>query len=58
MPQGFDRCQKMKGRMRTVSGPNKRFGLEANQYMHICFDSKGNMHRGEIKHKESEKMMQ
>ena len=54
MPSGFDRCEKMGGRVRTISGPNKRFGLKAGQYIHVCFDKKGNMHRGYEKTKGQE----
>jgi len=46
MPAGFDKCEKEGGKMRTVSGPNKRFGLGNGEYVHICFDKKGAIHRG------------
>jgi len=49
MPAGFDKCEKEGGKMRTVSGPNKRFGLGNGEYVHICFDKKGAMHRGYTK---------
>lgn len=50
MPAGFDRCRAGGGRIRTISGPNKQFGLAAGEYMHVCF-LKGQMHRGEKKKK-------
>ena len=53
MPQGFDTCSKT-GRVRTISGPNKRFNLKSGEYLHVCFKN-GVMHRGEIKHKEASK---
>ena len=50
MPQAFLDCVKRGGRVRTVSGPNKKFGLKADEYMHICFLGK-KMYRGEVKKK-------
>lgn len=50
MPEAFDRCVKFGGRVRTISGPNKRVGLGKSQFMRVCFDSNG-MHRGEVKTK-------
>jgi hypothetical protein len=50
MPEGFEKCREKGGRIRTVSGPHKLFGLKKGQYMHVCFlDNK--MYRGEIKTK-------
>ena len=57
MPAGFDRCEKMGGRVRTMSGPNKRMELKKGEYMHVCFDKNGTMHRGYKKMKGSEKEM-
>ena len=54
MPQGFDMCQEKGGKMRTISGPNKRFGLKKGEYMHICIDKKGVMNRGYVKKKSNE----
>lgn len=51
MPQDFINCQNSKGKIRTVSGPNKRFDLKSGEYIAVCFDSKG-MHRGEVHKKE------
>jgi hypothetical protein len=51
MPADFEKCRQGGGRVRTVSGPNKRFGLKEGEYMHICI--LGNeVHRGEVKRKE------
>jgi hypothetical protein len=39
-----------------VSGPNKKFGLSDDEYIHFCFDKKGGeSHRGDIKKKEKKK---
>ena len=56
MPEAFDRCQKAGGRIRTVSGPNKKLGLSKDEYVHVCF-SKGDMHRGYVKTKSTEKAL-
>jgi len=50
MPKDFERCVKQGGRVRTVAGPSKAFGLSAGQYMHFCFLN-GKSYRGEVKHK-------
>lgn len=50
MPEGFEKCRKAGGRIRTISGPNKKFGLPEGKYVHICFLD-GKMHRGEVKTK-------
>lgn len=54
MPAAFEKCVRNKGRVRTVSGPSKKFGLAPGEYVHICF-LKGEMFRGEVKKKETEK---
>jgi hypothetical protein len=51
MPQPFIDCEKSGGKTRTISGPNKRFGLAAGSYLHMCFKN-GEMFRGEVKQKE------
>lgn len=54
MPASFDKCKANGGRIRTISGPNKEFGVPAGSYMHIC--AVGNeVHRGEVKKKKSRK---
>lgn len=45
MPKAFDDCVKGGGRVRTISGPNKKFGLGKNEYVKVCFNKSG-MHRG------------
>lgn len=49
-PARFDACRSKGGRIRTVSGPNKKFGLGARQFVHVCFLN-GKMARGETKTK-------
>lgn len=48
MPAEFDKCRSEGGRIRTVSGPNKKFGLKSGEYIHVCFKD-GQMHEGEKK---------
>lgn len=48
MPAAFENCVKNKGRVRTISGPSKKYGLGKNQYVHICF-LKGKSYLGEKK---------
>ena len=50
MPKDFLRCVKMGGKVRTVSGENKLFGLRKGQYVHIC-SKDGKVYRGEVKTK-------
>ena len=38
--------------MRTMSGPSKQWGLKKGEYVHVCFDKSGNMHRGYTKKRE------
>ena len=51
MPEAFDKCRRQGGRIRTISGPNKMFGLGKGQYKHICFKD-GHSYPGETKTKE------
>ena len=48
MPKAFENCVKKGGKVRTISGPNKAFGLSDGTYLHVCF-LKGKMFRGEVK---------
>ncbi len=50
MPAAFDKAVKAGGKVRTITGPNKQFGLKAGEYMHVVFHG-GKMERGEVKHK-------
>jgi len=50
MPKDFNQCVSNGGRVRTVTGPNKKYGLKKGQYVHVCFDKKG-QHKGHIKTK-------
>jgi len=54
MPEAFEKCKNNGGRIRTVTGPSKRFGLSAGEYKHICFLN-GEMYEGERKAKKSPK---
>lgn len=51
MPAAFDNCRVRGGRIVTVAGPSKKYGLKAGEYMHICI-LKGEFNRGEVKQKE------
>lgn len=51
MPADFEKCQQDGGRVRTVSGPSKKHGLEKGEYVHFCFKD-GKSYRGEVKTKE------
>lgn len=53
MPAAFDRCVADGGRVRRISGPNKQMGLGENEWVNVCFDGDGNMHRGEVQKKKS-----
>lgn len=50
MPRAFDEAVAAGGKVRTITGPNKHFGLGRHEYMHVVF-YKGNMERGEVKKK-------
>jgi hypothetical protein len=51
MPAEFDACRKAGGKIKTISGPNQKLGLNDNEYMHVCIKKNGNMVRGEKKTK-------
>lgn len=51
MPAGFDKCKSNGGAIRTVSGPDKKYGLQKGEYVHVCI-LKGEFHRGDVKVKE------
>ncbi len=53
MPKAFEDCA-ADGKVRTISGPSKKFGIKAGEYLHVCFNSKKEMFRGEVKNKEAE----
>lgn len=48
MPAAFNKAVKAGARVRTISGPNKQFGLKSGEYIHVAFQ-KGKMIRGEKK---------
>lgn len=53
MPKDFDACRRNGGRVRTITGPSKRFGLVKGQYVHVCFLN-GGMYQGETRTKKEE----
>lgn len=48
MPAPFDACVRNGGRVRRVSGPNKKLHLEAGEYCNVCFKG-GKSFRGHTK---------
>ena len=48
MPEGFDKCRREGGRIRTMK-------LKDGRYMHVCFDKQGKSHAGEIHTKQKNK---
>jgi hypothetical protein len=50
MPKSFDDCVSGGGRVRTISGPDKKMGLRKGQYIRVCFNDSG-MHKGHVKRK-------
>lgn len=36
MPVDFDKCKQAGGKIRTISGPNKKYGLVEGEYLHVC----------------------
>ncbi|KKM60745.1 hypothetical protein LCGC14_1538750 [marine sediment metagenome] len=56
MPKAFEDCVEGGGRVRTISGPDKRFDLGKDQFIRICFDSKGS-HEGEKKTNQTKKAL-
>lgn len=36
MPESFERCRKAGGKIRNVSGPQKKLGLAAGEYLPVC----------------------
>lgn len=51
MPKGFTECVEKNGRVRTITGPSKKYGLAKGEYVHFCFKD-GKSFRGETKKKE------
>lgn len=45
MPEGFDKCVKKGGRVRTIT-------LSGNRYMHVCYLG-GKSYHGEVKTKQA-----
>ena len=50
MPAAFERARKAGAKIRTISGPNKKFGLTEGQYMHVAILN-GKLYRGYKKRK-------
>ena len=55
MPKSFYQCARAGGRVRRVSGPSSRWGLSRGQYLNICIDKRGRVHRGYVKRKQGSK---
>lgn len=53
MPKAFEKCVKEKGRVRRISGPNKKYKLKKGEYMNICWDKDNVPHHGETHKKKS-----
>jgi hypothetical protein len=53
LPRGFSQCVRRKGRVRTVTGPDKEHGLGKDEYVHFCV-IEGESYRGEV-HKKKDK---
>lgn len=53
MPEDFERCVRSDGRVKTISGPNEKFGLKKGEYRRVCFKN-GKMYKGHIEKKKSE----
>ena len=45
MPEGFDKCRKQGGRIRTLK-------LKGGKYIHVCYIG-GKSYKGEVKNKQS-----
>ena len=59
MPAAFNKCVKGGGRVRTITGPNKRFGLKGDEFVRICFPRGGGASvRGEKKVRVTKKAME
>lgn len=54
MPAEFDACRAAGGKIRTLTGPSKKNGLKADEYVHVCI-LRGKVVRGEIKKKVTRK---
>ena len=59
MPKAFEKCVREKGRVRRISGPNKKYKLKKGEYMNICWDKDNIPHHGEThkKKKKTEKLI-
>lgn len=57
MPKAFESCIKAGGKVRTISGPDKKFDLKGNEYIKVCF-LKGKMYKGYKAKKEKSKTAQ
>lgn len=54
MPKDFTECVKNGGKVRRVSGPSKKHGLNSDEYVNYCTDKNGKTHRGEVKKKKKD----
>ena len=56
MPKQFDKCRKnSKSKIRTITGPSKKWGVPAGKYRHICFLPDGSTSKGYLKTPQSKK---
>lgn len=50
MPKAYEECQKKKGaKIRTITGPDKKWKVPAGKYRHICFLPDGKTYKGYLK---------
>lgn len=54
MPKQFDDCVDKGGKVRRVSGPSKKHGLKADEYVNFCVLN-GKTYRGHVKKKGGKK---
>lgn len=50
MPESFAQCRTKGGKIKTIKGPNKDYGLLEGQYLHVCILD-GKEYLGEKKQK-------
>ena len=54
MPESFDKCVRNGGKVRRITGPNKKYAVPAGYYRNICIDKDGGVHLGKL-HKTKKK---
>lgn len=53
MPEAFEACREAGGKIRTISGPSKQYGLPADKYIRVCVTPAGKVIRGETHTKDN-----